>query len=77
MSNPGPINYEKFIAEKKAKFFSLPARLGRRRLPKRRPRDKKERENLMMLDKKRLVARIAGGELVVISPRHFRLKVFN
>ncbi len=77
MSNPGPINYEKFIAEKKANFFSLPARLEHRRLPKRRPRDKKERENLMRLDKKRLESRIANGELVIISSRHLRLKIFN
>lgn len=77
MDNLRPINYEKFIAEKKARFFSLPARLGRRRLPRRRSRDKKERENLMRIDKKRLLARIARGELVIISSRHFRLKVFD
>lgn len=77
MNKIGTINYEKFIAEKNAEFFSLPARLGRRRLPRRRPRDKKERENLMWLDKKRMSAKIISGELIVISPRYFRLKVFT
>lgn len=77
MSGLRIINYEKFVAEKKANFFSVSARLGRHRLPTRRPRDKKERENLMKLDKKRLETKIANGELIIISPRYFRVKIFN
>ncbi len=69
------IKYEEFAREKKEKFFSLRAQLGRKRGVRRRKRDLQERKALMIMDKKRRQRWISEGTLQVISPRYYILRL--
>jgi len=69
------INYDEFMREKKERFFSLRARLGRRRAAKRRNRDPEERDALMRMDKRRFERWLSDGTLEIVSPRHYILRL--
>jgi len=69
------INYEEFMREKKEKFFSLRAKLGRRRGAKRRNRDPEERDALMRMDRRRFERWLSDGTLEMVSPRHYILRL--
>ncbi|MHC9538477.1 MAG: hypothetical protein AB9903_03070 [Vulcanimicrobiota bacterium] len=69
------IKYEEFAREKKEKFFSLRAQLGRKRGARRRKRDPQERKALMIMDKKRRERWIGEGTLEVVSPRCYILRL--
>jgi hypothetical protein len=66
-------DYDDFIREKKARYRALFPRLERKRFPKRRPRDKKERGILLELDRARRERWIKEGRLEVLGPHHYRL----
>ena len=68
------VNFDEFIKEKR-KFFSVKAVLGKKRLPRRRKRDPKERELLMIMDKNRFLRWQEEGKLKMISIRHFILNI--
>ena len=67
------INYDDFIAEKKEKYFEVPALFGRKRLAKRKPRDPEERNLLMMLDYERHKQWVRDGVLVEVGPRKYKV----
>jgi hypothetical protein len=69
------INFDEFMIEKKKEFFSLRARLGKKKLPARRKRDPEKRKFLMIMDKNRFYKWIEKGELQMISLRHFLVKL--
>ncbi|MEQ8171774.1 MAG: hypothetical protein ABRQ38_22985 [Candidatus Eremiobacterota bacterium] len=69
------INFDEFIKEKKKNYFSLRARLGRKRTAVRRQRDPEERDLLMIMDRNRLNKWIEHGEIQMISIRHFSVKL--
>ncbi|MGV8124654.1 MAG: hypothetical protein AB2L14_33315 [Candidatus Xenobiia bacterium LiM19] len=69
------INYDEFMREKKEKFFSLRAKLGRRRAARRRNRDPEERDALMRMDKRRFERWLSDGTLEMLSPRHYILRL--
>ncbi|MEQ8172976.1 MAG: hypothetical protein ABRQ38_29095 [Candidatus Eremiobacterota bacterium] len=69
------INFDEFIKEKKKNYFSLRARLGRKRMAVRRQRDPEERDLLMIMDRNRLNKWIEQGEIQMISIRHFSVKL--
>jgi len=69
------IKYEEFARDKKEKFFSLRAQLGRKRTARRRKRDEQERTALMIMDKKRRLKWISEGTLEMISTRYYVLKL--
>ncbi|MEW6041609.1 MAG: hypothetical protein AB1633_08820 [Elusimicrobiota bacterium] len=65
------INYGDYISEKKKKYFDLPARLGRKRMTKRRVRNPEERLALMKLDYLRYRKWLKEGVLKKISPKKY------
>lgn len=65
------INYDEFMKWKKKNFFDLPAKLGRRRMPSRKPRNPEEREALMRMDMERYKKWIDEGILVEVSPKKY------
>ena len=67
--NVKKINYDDFIKEKRKKYFDVPARLGRRRAARRKPRNREERDALMRQDYERYKKWIDNGDLVIINPR--------
>jgi len=69
------INFDEFMAEKKKNYFSLRARLGKRRMAARRQREPGKRELLMIMDRNRLDKWIEKGEIQMISIRHFSVKL--
>ena len=69
------IDFDLFVREKREKYFSLPAKLGRRRLPRRRPRDNKEREILLKLDKARWEKWVKTKRIVFLGPRVWRIRL--
>ncbi|MEQ8189555.1 MAG: hypothetical protein ABRQ39_16415 [Candidatus Eremiobacterota bacterium] len=69
------INFDTFMAEKKKNYFSLRARLGRRRMAARRQREPGKRDLLMIMDRNRLNKWIERGELQMISIRHFSVRL--
>jgi hypothetical protein len=71
------INYDSFMKEKNEKYFAAPALLGRRRMARRKPRSPEERSALMRMDCSRLREWAENGELVIVSPKRYILKVFD
>ena len=69
------LDYDKFVLEKKAKFFALKAKLGYRRMARCRIRSVQERDALMKMDKKRFENKTKLGEIEVVSARIFNLQL--
>ena len=69
------LDYDKFTSEKKAKFFSLKAKLGYKRAPRNKIRNIQERCALMEMDKKRFEGRIKSGEIEIINNRFFKVRL--
>ena len=69
------LDYSRFVLDKKAKFFPLKAKLGYRRMPRRRPRSIRERNDLMKMDKKRFEDRIRRGEIEILNPRSIKVNL--
>jgi hypothetical protein len=69
------INYDDFIKAKKEKYFDVPAKLGRRRSVKKKPRNPEERNALMKLDYLRYRKWIEKGDLIEVTPRKYILKI--
>lgn len=68
-------NYDIFIKEKKEKYFSLRAELGKKRISMNRLRSQDERNCLMLWNKARWEKMLSSGELVEIGPRAWRIKL--
>ncbi len=64
--------YDNFFREKKEKYFALRAKLGKKRQGASRPREDKEREYLILQDKKRWEKWLKSGKLKEIAPRYWR-----
>jgi len=69
------INFDEFMEEKKRKFSTVKAILGRRKLPRRKKRDCEERELLMIMDRNRFRRWLREGKLKMLSLRHFLLEL--
>ena len=69
------LDYDKFMLEKKTKFFSLKAKLRRKRMPGRRPRNIREGDVLMKMDKRRFEERIRSGEIEILNPRSIKVNL--
>lgn len=69
------IDYETFAREKKERFFSARALLGKKRGARRKIRDAKEREALMIMDRRRLERWIREGTVEFVSPRHIIVRL--
>ncbi|MFH1905125.1 MAG: hypothetical protein ABIK53_06375 [bacterium] len=69
------LDYDKFTLEKKAKFFSLKAKLGYKREARNKIRNIQERCALMEMDKKRFEGRIKSGEIEIINSRFFKVRL--
>lgn len=69
------INYDSFVKEKKDKYFTLRAELGRKREGMSRLRSQDERNSLILWNKARWEKMINSGELVEIGPRAWRIKL--
>ena len=67
------VKYDDFIREKKARYQALFFQLERKRAPRRRPRDEKEREILLNMDRARRERWIKEGRLEILGPRRYRL----
>lgn len=67
--------YDSFTKEKKEKYFSLRAELGRKRNGVSRLRAPDERNYLMLWNKARWEKMLDSGELVEIGPRAWRIKL--
>ena len=70
------INYDEYMREKKDKFFELRAIMGWRRGARRKPRDPEERTALRQMDYERYRKWIESGQLVEVSPRKYKMKIF-
>lgn len=68
-------DYYDFMKEKKEKFFSVKAMLGKKRLPGRRKRDPEERDLLMIMDRNRFQRWLQEGKLKMLSIRHFIMEL--
>ena len=68
-------NYDSFFKEKKEKYFSLRAELGRKRNGISRLRSMDDRNYLILWNKARWENKIKSGELVEIGPRTWRIKL--
>jgi len=69
------VKYDDFIREKMAKYRALFLQLERKRVPKRRLRDEKEREILLKMDRARRDRWIKEGKLEILGPRRYHFKL--
>lgn len=67
--------YEQFSIEKKQKFFSVRAVLGRSRSSRRRKRDVEERNMLLSFDKARFLKWQNDKTLEIIDLRYFKINL--
>ncbi len=81
MSGPRRIDFDEYVVVHKAASRRIwleaeAARRGAHRNVRRRPRSPEECEILTRLARARLARALSSGELVVVGPRRYRLRVF-
>lgn len=71
-------DFDKYVKAKRLKFFKSLRELEgelKVRLARERPRDPVEERLLMQLDKNRMEQMLKSGELKILGPRTWRLKI--
>jgi hypothetical protein len=63
--------FDDFVKEKRTKFFALRAKLGLRRMPRRRPRSPEKSIALTLMDKARWEHWVQEGKIIEIGPRRY------
>lgn len=70
------IDFSKYVRENQTKFRRIILKNNKRRLPRRRPRNPKEREILLKLDKARWEKWIKEGKIKEIGEREWEIKLW-
>ncbi len=68
-------DYDRFVLEKRARFFPLKAKLGYRRMARNKIRSIEERDALMEMDKKRFERKAKSGEIELLNARFYKVRL--